>query len=96
MKPEGLHKVKLTSEATCAHIYVDGEEVHRVRSIEFSQSVDTAPLVKIETISELEMDGEMAVEYVSAVDRVRKEMCDSYCRYIKGMGVCENCPLRGL
>ena len=93
-----LHKVeyRLNPETHRPQIYVDGEEIHRVRGVEFTQSVDTIPTAKIEVISEFEMNGEMAVEYVTAVDKVREEMCSNYCRYIKGMGVCGNCPLKGL
>ena len=48
---EGLHKVKYTSDNGIAHVYIDGEEIHRVRAFSLNQEVGCVPIAKIERIA---------------------------------------------
>ena len=58
-------KVRIEAVDGGTHVFVDGKEIHRVREITYHQSVEEAPIVKLDVYANpsIEMDALVEVKY---------------------------------
>ena len=61
----GEKKVRIEAGDGYTHVFVDGKEIGRVREITYHQSVEEAPIVKLDVFANpsIEMDALVEVKY---------------------------------
>lgn len=61
----GEKKVRIEAVDGYTHVFVDGKEIRRVREITYHQSVEEAPIVKLDVFANpsIEMDALVEVKY---------------------------------
>lgn len=57
--PQLPNHIEVKSIDGITQVYLNGEQIRGVRSIEFSQSVDTLPMVNLELVSNATLDMEL-------------------------------------
>lgn len=62
---DGAKKVRIEGVDGYTHVFIDGEEIRRVREITYHQSVEEAPTVKLDVFANpsIEMDALVEVNY---------------------------------
>lgn len=63
---KGEKKVRIENTEGYTHIFIDGEEIRRVREISFHQSVDEFPVVELTVygIPSIDIDANVEVNYM--------------------------------
>lgn len=66
-----FHNVKLVNDGSMtkpAHVFLDGKEIHGVKSISFHQSVDDVPIIHLEIMAKFELDGFMDTDIKAKIE----------------------------